>query len=57
MPIASSTTNSVLLPSANYWGDPTREGLVSQNLLANAIGLGAAPGTAGARSGGLATAR
>jgi hypothetical protein len=44
--IASTTTNSVLLLSANYWGDPSREGVASSNLLANASGLGAAPGTA-----------
>jgi hypothetical protein len=44
--IASTTTNSVLLPTGNYWGDPLREGAVSTNLLANATGLGAAPGTA-----------
>jgi hypothetical protein len=44
--IASTTTNSVLLPTGNYWGQPTIEGLVSTNLLSNAIGLGAAPGTA-----------
>jgi hypothetical protein len=36
----------VLLLSANYWGDPSREGAASSNLLANASGLGAAPGTA-----------
>src|SRR5260221_1978601 len=44
--IASTTTNSVLLPTGNYWGDPLREGAVSSNLLSNATGLGAAPGTA-----------
>jgi len=44
--ITSSTTNSVLLPSGNYWGDPLREGAFSTNLFALANAVSAAPGTA-----------
>jgi hypothetical protein len=44
--VASGTTNSALLPTANYWGDSLREGFVSQQLLPGANNLSAAPGTA-----------
>jgi len=44
--VTSSTSNSALLPTANYWGDDLREGLVSTNLFSDATQLSAAPGTA-----------
>jgi hypothetical protein len=36
--IASSTLNSVLLPTGNYWGDPLREGVFSTNLTTSTSG-------------------
>ena len=44
--VASGTSNSALLPTANYWGDSLREGIASTNLYADATSLSAAPGTA-----------
>jgi len=44
--VTSSTTNSANLGSANWWGDPSREGAFATNLTASASGDNAAVGTA-----------
>ncbi len=44
--VASSTNNTALLPTGNYWGDASREGFVSVNLFGSDTALSATPGTA-----------